>query len=350
MDQIFIDEFQDDFAGSYPLQPTGDVNSRPDAVCPNLMAAAASPVTGRIHSAWVDADSGRIIIGIANGLGNAWEITYEAPNIPVAHTGSNCVRHLSMVVDSSGNNAVAYEFHDSGQVGLWIYDERLVDGDLTYELTNACLGSSPAMMADKDLDILCFYRAADGRICWRSRANPEGATWGTEYEVDVQGLSGDPYPAGAFLVGGMAAWERCEVVLVVANRDAATGRWTYNYIQSAGWPLSIIPGESAIIDTAINSIEWAVTYEQQPEMSIGIGTVISGILWVAAYDPITNPGALGIDTAIAVVLWNPVNTNQPAITVTVDTAIGGILWNPVNTNQAAMAVTVDTAITAILWE
>ena len=350
MDQIFIDEFQSDFAGSDIIQRTGDVNSKPDAISPNLPTVAISPITGRTHGAWVDSDSGKIIIGVANESGNSWETTYEAQNISLAHTGSSHIRHLSMVVDSSDNNAVAYEFHDSEQVELWIYDERLIDGVLTGEATFACPGSSPAMMSDKELDILCFYNATDGRICWRSRANPSGAAWGTQYEVDTQGTTGDLYPVGASLVGGMAPWEQCKVVLAVANHDAVTGTYSFNYIESAGYPLSIIPVETAIIDAVIINIDWAVTYEQQSEENIGIEAVINSIQWDAAYSPIADAGTVITDTSITNITWVTTVTNAPFETATANTEIKEILWTPVNTNQPAMSVMAETIITAILWE
>ena len=349
MDQIYIDEFQSDFAGIDTIQPTGDANSRPDAISPNLATVALSPITGRTHGAWVDSESGRVIIGVANESGTSWEATYEAQNIPLAHTGNNHIRHLSMVVDSSDNNAVAYEFHDSEQVELWIYDERLVDGVLTGEATLACFGSSPAMMSDKELDILCFYRAADGRICWRSRANLSGAAWGTEYEVDTQGITGDLYPAGAFLIGGMEPWEQCKVVLVVANHDAATGTYTSNYFESAGYPMSIIPGETAIIDAVISSIDWSVTYEQQSVEIFNVDTVIDAIRWDSAYSPITDAGIVAADTSIINLRWDMTVTNAPFETATVITEIKEITWTQVNTNQPRMSVTVETAITAIVW-
>ena len=349
MDQIFIDEFQSDFGDSDIVQSTGDANSRPDAISPNLPSVALSPITGLTHGAWVDSESGKIIIGVANESSTSWETTYEAQNIPLAHTGSSNIRHLSMVVDSSDNNAVAYEFHDSEQVELWIYDERLVDGVLTGEATFACLGSSPAMMSDKDLDILCFYRAEDGRICWRSRANQLGAAWGTEYEVDTQGMAGDLYPVGAFLVGGMKTWEQCKVVLVVANRDIETGTYTYCYIESAGWPLSIIPGEITTIDAAITNIGWSITYEQQSEEIFNIDTVINSIRWDAAYSPITDAGIVAADTSITNIGWVMTVTNTPFETATATTEIKEITWTPVNTNQPVMSLTAETAITAITW-
>lgn len=349
MDQIFIDEFQSDFASSDISQPTGDASSRPDAISPNLPSVALSPITGRTHGAWVDSESGRIIIGVADESCSTWETTYEAQNIPLAHTGNNHIRHLSMVVDSSDNNAVAYEFHDSQQVELWIYDERLVDGVLTSEATFACLGSSSAMMSDKDLDILCFYRAADGRMCWRSRANSSGAAWGTEYEVDTQDITGDLYPVEAFLVGGMAAWEQCKVVLVVANHDAVTGTYTFNYIESAGYPLSITSDETATIDSVIGSIDWSVSYEQQPEVNLGIYTIINNIQWDPAYIPNVED-AVVIDTAITSIAWMITYLAAQSENAVINTEIKEILWTPVNTNQPVMSVIADTAITAITWE
>jgi hypothetical protein len=349
MDQIYIDEFQSDFGDSDIVQSTGDANSRPDAISPNLPSVALSPITGRTHSAWVDSESVRIIIGVSDESCSTWESTYEAQNIPVAHTGSSCIRHLTIVVDSSGNNAVTYEFHDSEQVELWIYDERLIDGVLTGEATYACLGSSPAMMSDKELDILCFYRAADGRICWRSRANPSGAAWGTEYEVDIQGITGDLYPVGAFLVGGMEDWEQCKVVLVAASHDAVTGTYSFNYIESAGYPLSIIPRETTIIDVVISSIDWAVSYEQQPEENISVDSVINGIQWDLAYIPNVEDAAI-IGTAITSIAWTVTYLSIPAENAAINTEIKEIIWTPVNTNQQAMSLTAETTIMSITWE
>ncbi|MHB1001987.1 MAG: hypothetical protein ACYC27_22325 [Armatimonadota bacterium] len=337
MDQIFIDKIQDDFAG--------DISG-------NLPAVSVSPVTGRTHGAWVDPDTGRIMIGVANEAGKAWETMYEAPNIPVAHTGSDVIRHLSMVVDSSDRNALTYEYHDLEAVELWIYDERLVDGALSYEVTYACPGSSPAMMLDKDLDILCFYRATDGRICWRSRANPEGATWGTEYIVDTStlGLTGDLYPIGAYLVGGMAEWEQCRINLILANRDAVTGRYSYKYIESAGYPISTATYETAVIDTEICSIDWSVSYEQQIEDNIGIDTSIAGIKWDLAYNPQTDAGTLIIDTAISNIGWITTNTQTLEETLNVNTEIKEISWKPVNTQQVELIPVVETRIMSIVWE
>ena len=349
MDQIFIDEFQSDFAGSDIVQPTGDANSRPDAISPNPPTVALSPITGRTHGAWVDSESGRIIIGVSDESCSTWEVTYEAQNIPLVHTGSSHIRHLSMVVDSSDNNAVAYEFYGSQQVELWIYDERLVDGVLTAEATFACIGSSPAMMSDKDLDILCFYRSEDGRICWRSRANLSGAAWGTEYEVDTQDITGDLYPVGAFLVGGMEPWEPCKVVLVVANHDAITGTYSFNYFDSAGYPLLVAPDETAIIEAIITSIDWSFTYEQQSEEIFNVDTVIDAIRWDTAYSPITDAGIVAADTTITNIAWGMTVTNAPFETATVITEIKEITWTQVNTNQPGMSVTVETAITAIIW-
>ena len=350
MDQIYIDEFQSDFAGIDIIQSTGDANSRPDAISPNLPTVAVSPITGLTHGAWIDSESGRIVIGMANESGTSWEATYEAQNIPMAHTGVNHIRHLSMVVDSSDNNAVAYEFHDSQQVELWIYDERLVDGVLTGESTYACLGSSPAMMSDKNLDILCFYRAADGCICWRSRANPSGAAWGTEYEVDTQDITGDLYPVGAFLVGGMEPWEPCKVVLVVANHDVEIGTYTFNYINSAGYPLSIESGETAIMDAVISNVDWFITYEQETMENFGVDASINEILWEAAFNPITDTGILAAETSITSIAWAMSYLQIPLETPILNTEIKEIKWIPVNTNQPSLSVIADTTIMSITWE
>ncbi|MHB1002101.1 MAG: hypothetical protein ACYC27_22910 [Armatimonadota bacterium] len=336
MDQIFIDKIHDDLGNDI----TG-----------NIPAVSVSPITRRTHGAWVDIDTGRITIGIANESGTAWESTYEVPNISVAHTGSDCIKHLSMVVDSSNRNAIAYEYHDSGTVELWIYDERLVNGVLTYQATHACQGSSPAMMIDKDLDILCFYRAADGRICWRSRANPTGATWGTEYTVDtsILGLTGDLYPMGAYLVGGMESWEQCRIVLAVANRNVATGRYTFNYIESASYPISITSGETATIDSAITGIEWAVTYDTLYEDSIAINPVITSIQWAPAYNPITDTGPLIINTAITEIRWTTTTNFTFGETATLNAEIRSILWTPANAYQEILATAVDSKIMSIVW-
>ncbi|MHB0998530.1 MAG: hypothetical protein ACYC27_04715 [Armatimonadota bacterium] len=336
MDQIFIDELHDDFAG---------------VIYGNLPAVSISPLTGRTHGAWVDTDTGRITIGISNEAGNTWETIYEAPNIPIEHTGSDVIRHLSMAVDSSDRNALTYEYHDSGTVELWIYDERLVDGVLAHVITYAYPGSSPAMMLDKDLDILCFYRTADGRICWRSRANPEGATWGTEYTVDISslGLSGDLYPMQAFLSGGMAEWESCRIVLVLANSDAATGRYSLKYIESAGYPLSIIPGETAAFDAAITGIEWAVTYDTLYEDSIAIYPMITSILWAPAYNPITDAGPLIINTAITEIKWTTTTNSVFGETAAINAEIRSIIWTPANTYQEILAASVDSKIISIVW-
>ncbi|MHB1000741.1 MAG: hypothetical protein ACYC27_15985 [Armatimonadota bacterium] len=336
MDQIFIDKIHDDLGNDI----TG-----------NKPSVSISPITGRTHGAWVDADTGRITIGIANEAGDTWESTYEAPNIPVVHTGIDCIKHLSMVVDSSGRNALTYEYHDSETIELWIYDERLVDGVIAHVITYACLGSSPAMMLDKDLDILCFYRASDGRICWRSRANPEGPTWATEYTIDtsILGLTGDLYPVGSYLVGGMAEWESCKIVLAVANHDVITGRYSYKYIESASYPISITQREAAAVDAAITGIEWAVTYDTLYEDSIAIDPVITSIQWAPAYNPITDTGPLIINTAITEIRWTTTTSFAFGETAALNAEIRSILWTPANTYQEILATAVDSKIMSIVW-
>ena len=133
-----------------------------------------------------------------------------------------------------------------------------------------------------------------------------------------------------------------------------TGDWRgrhfqINYIESAGYPLLIMPEETTIIDTAIYSIGWSVTYEQQSEEIFNVETAITGIRWDAAYSPITDAGIVAADTSITNIRWVMTVTNAPFETVTATTEIKEITWTPVNTNQPVMSVTVETAITAITW-
>ena len=304
---------------------------RRDAVIKDRPRMAVSPKDNRIYGVFVDLTTGKLMAGKVLEDDSDWESTWELPLIPSGQYGK--IHNPFVSIDSLGNLCVGYEYWpDEYHPEVWIYDERLIITTVTPFLQKVTDGSSAVTIADRDNDLLLFYkRTSDGKLCWRARSQPPyTSVWATENVIDTSELTGDLYIDDAFLGGGPLAYEAQWIVLCVAARHA-NGRFTLHYVRSSNWPRTITSTEQGLIQFAVSAINWV-------------------IISVYLFNDNLNP-----EVQLMSITPYDVNEEIPVETLILDYAINSITWSggmvySVGDKTGHIDIaTIDSRLVVITW-
>ncbi len=256
-----------------------DGETKPDTVVRSQPRMSISPDNGRIYGVFID-DDGKLKAGLVLADNTDWESTWFVSLIPSAHTGK--MKNPFLAVDPLGNMCISYEYWpDNTNPEVWVYDERLVGSAVVPYLQKVTEGRSAVTIADRDEDLLIFYRKSDGTLCWRARSAPPYATvWDTENVITVTGLTGDLYIDDVFMIGGQDTWDAASIILCISKRGR-DGRYALYYVRSVNWPRSIMPSESFIPASELSAINWIAIIEYIPEEQFVPDLYLQMINWIA---------------------------------------------------------------------
>ncbi|MFA5036895.1 MAG: hypothetical protein WC479_06940 [Candidatus Izemoplasmatales bacterium] len=308
---------------------------RRDAVIKNRPRMAVSPVDGRVYGTFVDEETGKLKVGLVLVDDSDWESTWDLPLIPSGQYGK--IHNPFISIDPLGNVCVGYEYWiDEYHPEVWVYDERLIITTVTPFLQKVTEGSSAVTIADRENDLLLFYkRSSDGKLCWRARSQPPyESVWATENVIDTSELSGDLYIDDAFLGGGPLAYEAQWVVLCVAARHA-NGRFTLHYLRSSNWPRYIESDETLKLQNSVSAIDWTNVIIMTPEETL---TLVNQLVVIDRTDNYTYDveDSISVANQILSILWSGGSSYSVGDKTgyidkfSVSNIVGGILWTLIN--------------------
>ena len=333
---------------------SGHVERR-DAVIKDRPRLAVSPKDGRVYGVFVDQDTGVLKAGLVLVDDSDWESTWDLPLIPEAHFRK--IHNPFVAIDSLGNLCVGYEYWpDEWHPEVWVYDERLIVTTVTPFLQKVTNGSSAVTIADRDNDLLIFYkRTTDGKLCWRARSQPPyEVVWGTENVVNTTGLTGDLYIDDAFLGGGSLEYEAQWIVLCVAARHA-NGRFSLHYIRSSNWPRFIATEETLAAQNSVSNIGWTQVNIYTPDEVLSIDCQFMAIARIDNYSYELEE-LIAVANQVSVILWSGGNSysvgDKPGHIdkISVSNVVGGILWSLTNNvNSPDESLVCSNQVTAIVW-
>ncbi len=348
------DEKYFQFRRSMGETKAGHVERR-DAVIKDSPRLAVSPKTNRIYGVFVEVETGVLKAGLVMEDNTDWESTWNLPLVPSDHFGK--IHNPFIAIDSLGNLCIGYEYWpDEYHPEVWVYDERLIISTVTPFLQKVTNGSSAVTIADRDNDVLIFYkRTTDGKLCWRARSQPPyESVWATENVVNTSGLTGDLYIDDAFLGGGSLEYEAQWIVLCVAARHA-NGRFSLHYVRSSNWPRVYNGNETHVIQYSLSDILWIDVQDLTLNNDLINTMEILGISWkdIPMY---TMDELLTIDYAINSILWSggvsySVGDKPGHIDiVSMDERLAQILWTSVNdVSSPNESLVCSHQLTAIVW-
>ena len=295
--------------------------SKTDAVIRDQPRVAVSPANNRIYGTFVDVN-GILKSGLVLADNSDWESTEPVALVPGSHTGK--IRNPFITIDSLGNKCIAYEYWpDTVNPEVWVYDERLEEGEPVPYLQKINDGRSPVTLSDRDNDLLVFYKRSDGELCWRAR-NIAGYIWYEDYIIVVTGLIGDLYIDDVFMIGDPQSFSVAAIILCVSKR-LANGRYALYYVRSYNWPRDIQPEESFQPEVVISGITWGAIIEYIPEEEFDLNLYIQMINWIFVSEYYSLEDLFCLSQIISIT-WTGGIVKQLAEISYVDERLTGILW------------------------